>query len=44
MADECEWRNICRRCYRPVEGFRFYDGRWLRVCWLHEPAELALAA
>jgi hypothetical protein len=40
----CEWANIYRRCYWPVEGLRFYGGRWLRVCWLHRPAELVLAS
>ena len=40
----CEWQNIFGRCYWPVVGFRRYDGRWLRVCWLHQPAELVLAA
>jgi hypothetical protein len=42
--DECEWENICRRCCWPVSGLRFYDGRWLRVCWLHHPADLMLAS
>jgi hypothetical protein len=39
----CEWQNIYRRCCWPASGFRYYSGRWLRVCWLHHPAELVLA-
>lgn len=40
---ECEWHNIYRRCCWPAVGFRFYLGQWIKVCWLHHPAELELA-
>jgi hypothetical protein len=44
VNDGCEWANIYRRCWWPVTGFRWYGGRWLRVCWLHHPAELELVS
>lgn len=31
-------------CGGPVVGFRLYGGRWLRVCWRHQPADLELVA
>lgn len=41
---ECEWANIYRRCYQPVVGLRYYNGKWLYVCQLHHPAELELVS
>ncbi len=42
--DCCEWENIFNVCGWPAVGFRRYNDTWLRVCWLHHPAELVLAA